>query len=420
MDDEALLRQIARQTASYFITFANPVNGLVSDRSESADIASIAATGMGLTCYPIAVENGDMTREHAGGLTNATLRFFAEAPQGDGKASCGRNGFFYHFMDRDTGERALRSEVSTVDTGILFLGALTAGKYFHKENAQEQEIRRLAGKLLASADWEWATDKAGGISHGWTPEKGMIPCAWRGYNEALFLYILAKGSGARVSYEEWTSTYKWKKVYGREYLHGGPLFLHQMTQAWIDMRGIQDAFMREKGSDYFKNSEQATRIQHEYAVRNRRKHEGYGPKLWGITASGGPGRDRHVTGSGARDVFGYKARGVPFGPDDGTVSPAVVAASTPFAPDIVIPTLHDFSTREFLGPSGYRCSINPSYQKHSAQGWVSSDYIGIDQGLAAILINNHLNEQTWALAREDSTVVRGLKACGFQGGWLDN
>ena len=45
-------------------------------------------------------------------------------------------------------------------------------------------------------------------------------------------------------YRAWTSTYRWRTLYGYEFLYGASLFMHQLSHLWIDFRGIQDAFMR--------------------------------------------------------------------------------------------------------------------------------------------------------------------------------
>ena len=122
-------------------------------------------------------------------------------------------------------------------------------------------------------------------------------------------------------------------------LYSGPLFTHQLSHLWVDFRGIRDAFMRERGSDYFENSRQATYVQQEYAIRNPLEFAGYGEHCWGITACDGPGWVKRVVNGVERQFFDYIARGAPFGPDDGTIAPWVVVASLPFAPEIVIPTV---------------------------------------------------------------------------------
>ena len=184
----------------------------------------------------------------------------------------GHRGFFYHFLDVSTGRRAWRSELSTIDTTILIAGALTAAAYFDRSTDDEREVRRLADSLYRRVDWRWAQNGEATVSHGWKPETGFIRYRWQGYNEALILYVLGLGSPThplpRKSYLAWTSTYRWKKLYGYEFLYGASLFMHQLSHLWIDFRGIQDAFMRRQAIDYFENSRRATYVNQQYAIRN--------------------------------------------------------------------------------------------------------------------------------------------------------
>lgn len=75
-----------------------------------------------------------------------------------------------------------------------------------------------------------------------------------------------------------------------------------------------------------------------------------------------------------REFFDYIGRGVPYGPDDGTIAPWVVAVSLPFAPEIVLPALDDCIHEVKLTESnryGFKASFNPSYPSASGNqyGW---------------------------------------------------
>ena len=117
----------------------------------------------------------------------------------------------------------------------------------------EAGIRTLADALFRRADWRWAQDRGETVTHGWTPERGFLKHRWQGYDEALLLYVLGLGSPTHPlppsSYTAWTATFRWEHCYGYDYLYAGPLFIHQLSHVWIDFRGLQDAFMRSKGSD---------------------------------------------------------------------------------------------------------------------------------------------------------------------------
>ena len=130
---------------------ANPANGLMPDRWPSPSFSSIAATGFALTAYPVAVEHGWITRAQARERTLATLRFFWTAPQGpQGEGVSGYKGFFYHFLDMQTGLRFRRCELSSIDTTLLLGGILFAGCYFDQPG--EAEIRDLAQRMGEVAD----------------------------------------------------------------------------------------------------------------------------------------------------------------------------------------------------------------------------------------------------------------------------
>jgi hypothetical protein len=250
--------------------------------------------------------------------------------------------------------------------------------------------------------------------------------AWEGYNEALLLHILALGSPTypidSSVYDAFTSTYAWTEIYGREQLYAGPLFIHQLSHLWIDFREIQDKFMREKGIDYFENSRRATFTQQEYAIKNPLGLRGYGKHTWGITASDGPGPARLKVDGVVRRFFDYKARGIPNGPDDGTIAPWAVVASLPFAPEIVLPTLQHFNDEypEMTSKYGFKCSFNPTFvqPENDEGGWISKGYYGLDQGPVVIMIENYRNGFLWDLMKKCSYIVDGLRRADFHGGWL--
>ncbi len=329
---DAELEKLQRETFGYFLHETNPANGLVIDKTAPAWPASIAATGLALACYPVSVERGFMTRAAAVERTLATLRFFWNSPQGTEADATGYQGFYYHFLDMQTGRRAWQCELSTVDSTFLLAGALTAGVYFDADTAEEDEVRTLADALYRRANWQWAQDGGTTVTHGWKPESGFLPYRWEGYDEALLLYVLGLGSPTHPlpasSYAAWTATYRWEQSEGQDYLYAGPLFTHQLSHIWIDFRSIQDVFMLGKGIDYFENSRRATYAQQRYAIDNPRKFEGYGSHCWGITASEGPGPVTLEVDGIERQFFDYLARGVPYGPDDGTLAPWALAISS--------------------------------------------------------------------------------------------
>jgi len=421
------LELLQRETFGYFLHEANPANGLVMDRTTTNSPASIAAVGLALSAYPVAVERGFMSRTAAVERTLTTLRFFWNSPQSTEPDATGYRGFYYHFLDMKSGQRVWQCELSTIDSALLLAGMLTTGRYFDADADDENEIRDLADGLYRRADWQWAQNQGATVSMGWKPESGFIQYRWQGYDEALILYILGLGSPTHPlpesSYTAWTSTYEWRNVYGYECLYAGPLFTHQLSHIWIDFRGIQDAYMRSKNSDYFENSRRATHIQQRYAIENPLKFTGYSEYGWGITAGDGPGPATLKVNGVRRQFFGYLARGVPNGPDDGTLSPWGVAASLPFAPAIVLPTIDYFIHTNKLkanNPYGFKANFNPTYPEKTTNpfGWVSPDHCGLNQGPIILMVENHHTDMLWSLMRSCPYIVNGLRRAGFAGGWL--
>jgi hypothetical protein len=413
-------------TVLYYLHETNPDNGLVRDKTDPHAPVSIAAVGMALATIPVVVERGVIARDFAAKITLKRLRYLLQCPQGPEPDASGYKGFFYHFLDIETGRRVWECELSTIDSAFLFAGALTAGTYFDRDVPIETEIRTLADTLYHRADWNWARNGEATLTHGWRPETGFIPHRYRGYDEGLLLYILGLGSPTHPlpleSYPAYCATYEWKRIYDRELLYSGPLFTHQLSHLWIDFRGLRDEFMRAHESDYFENTRQATLLQQEYAIRNPLGYVGYGEHCWGFTACDGPGNVRRMVNGVEREFFDYTARGAPFGPDDGTVAPWVVVASLPFAPDIVIPTMQRFARMD-LGMTakyGFSPSFNQSFaMPDSPTGWwVTPYHFGIDQGPVVLMIENYRTGLLWDIMRRSPAIVTGLRRAGFRGAWI--
>src|SRR5256885_895330 len=396
LSDDSLAK-LESDTFKFFLHEMHPPTHLMPESTREGAPASIAVVGFALTVNPIAVERGYLSRAEAIKRTLAKVRFFYYGPNGGGPDTIGRKGFYYHFLDMETGQRTWNAEVSTIDTAFLIAGALTAAQYFDRDTSAEREIRRLAEELYRRADWQWAQHGASTISHGWKPETGFIKYRWTGYSEALILYILALASPtfpiSPESYRAWTKTYKWTNLYGFKHLYAGPLFIHQLSHLWIDFRGIQDEYMRSKAIDYFENSRRATYAQQQYAMRNPKGFKGYNECSWGLTASDGPGpAQRRINGRIVR-FYDYVARGVPNGPDDGTLAPWAIVASLPFAPEIVLPTLQHVLDRhpKAAKAHGLVCSINPTFPGSSQRsgGWISRAHFALDQGPVVLMIENY-------------------------------
>jgi hypothetical protein len=420
---EDALDRIQRAAFLYFVETTNPANGLIADTSRNGSPCSIAVVGFALSVFPVAVERGWIERKDAVERSLALLRFFKDSDQSGAPDATGYKGFYYHFLSMETGARVWQSELSMVDSALLIAGALTAATYFSRDDADEVELREIADALYRRVDWRWAQDERGVIRQGWKPESGFLHYVWQGYNEAIVLYVLALGSPTHSlegdGYEAWTVTYQWENLYGYDFLYAGPLFIHQFSHAWLDLRGIRDNFMREKCCDYFENSRRAVLIQQEYAQRNPNELAGYDEYCWGLTACDGPAEEMSIPNGGRRHIFGYAARGVPYGPDDGTLSGWAPLASLPFAPEIALRTAGCMLERyPEMFRERYASSFNPSLVRSDGKVWVSRGHYGLDQGIVVMMIENYRSELIWRLTRSCSYISTGLGRAGFRGGWL--
>jgi hypothetical protein len=434
----AFLDTLQRRTFDFFWERTNPRNGLTPDRWPSKSFSSIAAVGFALTAYPIGVERGYIGRDQARDRVLTTIRFFWEAPQGDAaEGMTGHKGFFYHFLDMDTGRRFEQVELSTIDTTLLLGGVLFCQMYFDGDNPVESAIRAYADSVYRRVDWRWAQAREPLVSMGWHPSSGFIEADWRGYNEAMLLIVLALGSPTHpidpAAWTAWTSTYQWGRSYGQEHVGFAPLFGHQYSHAFIDFRGIRDAYMRGRGIDYFENSRRATYAQRSYALANPERWVGYGLDSWGLTASDGPDEVTVEIGGLSRRFMEYLARGASFNEvrDDGTIAPTAAGGSLPFAPEITLPVL--IAMREehgdaLFGQYGFLDAFNETFpgdrepgtgQTISGRGWYDTDYLGIDQGTILIMAENYRTGLVWRYMRKHPAIIRGLRRAGFTGGWLE-
>jgi hypothetical protein len=420
--DQDLLDRLQRGAFDYFAEYLNFDNGLVADTSRPGAPCSIAVVGMALSSYPVAVSRGWLSRGAAAARTLAALRFFSESLQSTEAEATGYKGFYYHFLNMQSGKRVWECELSLIDTALLLAGMIVAGCYFDR-TGDEAEIRTLSNALYRRVDWPWALNQGQTLAQGWKPECGFFHYGWEGYNEATILYILGIGSPSfplpADSFSGWTSTYQWENLLGQDLLYSGPLFTHLFSHAWIDFRGIRDRFMREKRSDYFHNTKQAITVQREYCARNPRGFVGYGRELWGITAGEGPNNPAMRQTLRDRRFFGYMSRGVPYGPDDGTLSPWAMLACLPFDPRPSISGLRHLLEQfpEVCSQDRFSSGFNPTLD-NNGRGWLSEGWYGLDQGLLVLMIENYRSGLIWDITRRSHIFQGGLKLAGFEGGWL--
>ncbi len=392
--DVELRDDVERRGFLYFWEQADPATGQVPDRAaadgaKAADpVASVAATGFGLSALCAGATHGWVTRDQARARAKATLTFLLNtAPQ--------EHGFFYHFIDARTGARAYGSEVSTIDTALLLGGVLTARQCF----GGDPEIRALATAIYDRVDFPWMLKGTPPLlSMGWTPENGFIPARWGGYSEHMILDLLAVGSPTHpIPPSEWNDWARESVHYGTyTYIAGdAPLFIHQYSQAYVDFRGLKDGH----GIDYFQNSVTATLAQRQFFADMSKDVPTYSADVWGGTASDTEG--------------GYKAWGGPprSAADDGTVAPCAPGGSIMFTPEQSLDALREMKKRwggKIYGRYGFVDAFNP------ADGWVDKDVIGIDQGITALSAENQRDGKIWGWFMSNPEIGRAMNEVGFK------
>lgn len=423
------LDDLQHRTFNFFWETTNAATSWqVLDRYPTLQFSSIAATGFGLTSYIVGAERGFVTREQAAERVLKTLQVLQSLPQGSAETGIsGYKGLFYHFLTLDKALRFKDVELSTIDTGLLMAGVLSAQSYFDRDSDTEKQIRDIADFLYRRVEWDWAMNSRPTMSMGYHPERGFLDASWRGYNEAMVLLIMAIGSPTHPipaqAWQEWTKTYQWDTYFGQAHVNFGPLFGHQYSHMYIDFRGIQDAYMREKGIDYFENSRRATYANRAYCMVNPAEYVGYDKNVWGLTACDGPGNQGKDNPNIA--FMGYSARGAAqwHVEDDGTIAPTAAGGSVPFAPEICLPALDEMYKKygnKIYSDYGFKDAFNLTISyENGEKGWVDKDYLGIDQGPILIQVENYRSGLIWNIMKKNKYIIDGLKKAGFTGGWLD-
>lgn len=398
-EDDQFLEDLERRSFQYFWDQADPHTGLVPDRTrmdgspldeDHHNVGSIAATGFGLTGLCIAAERRWTTPAEARERTRNTLRFFANT-------AFNKQGWFYHWLDTKTGERRWKSEVSSIDTALLLAGVLTARQYFH----DDREIVTLATQIYDRVDFRWMLNGDPLLlSHGWKPETGFLKPRWDTYSEDSILYLMAIGSprhsiSQRSWYALWRDRYRYE---GHSYFTtiGVPLFMHQYAHAWIDYRDRRET--RGDHIDYFENSVNATLAHRAFCMNLSHDFPGYGPNVWGITASdsakgylawGGPPRDPAI---------------------DGTVVPSAPGGSLMFTPKLALASLRTMREKfgeRVYGRYGFVDAFNPN------SGWIDSDVIGINVGIILLSAENLRSGNVWRWFMRNAEIPRAMEKVGL-------
>lgn len=394
-ENDQFLEELEKANFLFFIEQGDAQTGLVKDRcnarvADKSIVASIAATGFGLTAICIGHKRGYISLNDARQRVLTTLRFLYEKMPN-------HRGFFFHFANVKTGERVWDSEVSSIDTAILLCGVLTCHEYF-----RHSDITRLAYAITSRVEWRWLSEDTSLLSLGWSPETGFLPYRWEYYSELMMIYLVGIGSATHaLPAESWNA---WKRTTfeyaGLRYIGSfAPLFVNQYSQAWFDFRGKRDQY-----ADYFLNSIYATEVHRLFCLELHKDFPDYDDDLWGITASD--------------SEHGYVVWGGPpaVGPIDGTVVPSAAGGSLPFLPQATLRVLRNMKDRygaHAWCQYGFVNAFNP------LNNWFDDYVIGIDTGITMVMAENLRTGFVWNTFMKNPEAERGLQKAGFKSYTVD-
>ncbi len=369
----------------------SPGYGLIRDRYPGSEgIASIASVGFGLSAYPIGVEKGYITYEEGYERANGTMDTLLAMDR--------QEGFYFHFVDMKSGERAWSSEISDIDTSILLMGVLTAGQYFGGE------VLEKANQIYADVNWPWFIDQANNTFYmAYRPGQGFEG-HWDFYAEQLMMYVLAAGSDTHPvddsTYYGFTR-HAAKYGDGKPFIHSwfGSIFTYQFSHAWIDFREYRD----KKGVNWFENSVEASLANYNFAVKMDKKYSTLGPDAWGLSACDGP--------QGYGGTYGAPPSGYDFKSHtvDDTIPPYGAIGSIIFLPDQAKQAmLNYYSIDELHSDYGFLDSYNLT------EDWVASDVIGIDKGISLLMLANYQDDLVHLILMQNVNILKGLERLGLQ------
>jgi len=391
--DEAFLEEMEQKAFLFFWERASPATGQVLDRAyatgadDARTISSIAATGFGLTILCIAAQRGYMPMAELQDRVRITLEFiWNQLPH--------QEGFFYHFVDMETGQRMKRCEVSPIDTSILLCGVLTCRQYF-----PDKRIETLAAQIYQRVNWPWMMNGGTTFALGWTPEGGFLPYRWDTYSELMMIYLLGIGSPTfPVSASSWDAFARPAFNFnGYKFIGGNaPLFIHQYSHAWFDFRKKQDAY-----ANYFTNSINATVAHREFCLSLSSEFVDYDDNLWGVTSSDS-------------QYHGYVAWGgpPPMGPVDGSIVPCAAGGSIPFVSANCIGVLRNI--RDTYPGAWQRYSFVDAF--NPLTNWYDPDALGIDLGITTVMVENYRTSFVWDVFMRNPEAQAAMGAVGFKSG----
>jgi hypothetical protein len=445
--DSQFLDLVAHRAFKYFLTFTDTL-GFALDRSTFSDLVSVGAIGFQLAAYCIGHKRG-----WADGLESRVEKILgnlAGLPKGPepGTVNAGYNGFFYHFLDANTGRRKDDTiELSLYDTMLLMYGILTCKEYF----GDNHDIGNLAQALYDSVQWNWMVDTASGDHQhqfhlAWKPETGFEGHVDGYTDEALLVDVLALGS---TTYPTTMETYNARERYMGVYLPSGSdsiaaswtgsLFTYFFASCWLNLEDRGDDQHASHPLNIWKNNKRAIIANHQFCMDHHddvmwdgdNHYTTYGDSSWGLTACAGLSQYCAFGALPTEEVIRGFANEAPH---LGTIAVYGAGSSITYVPDSAIAALRHYYSHTGLWSTlfgfGDAYSIDPHtyeadpvtfqpildengdlniYPATWLNGpWVNHMTMAIDEGPMLLAIENYRGGMIWDSTNGHANIGAGL------------
>lgn len=365
--------------------------GLVPDTylTTKSNISSIAGTGYLFSALVIGSEMNLISKNKAKEIAIKALKTIKNLKR--------VNGWYYHFYDINNGQNTLHSEVSNIDSCLLFLGILTCGEYF------KGEVEKLAKEIFFLADFNYFLDKSTNIMNMAIDYKGNMYAKWDYLAEQLMIYILGVNTlnkDYRIPKETFYDFKKKLMSYEELYFYAswnGSLFTYQYTQAYVDFRNTID----NEGINWFNNSKLATIASYRYSKSLKDKYRSINELSWGLTASASK---KGYSGNYSSIPLGDKVNTV-----DGTMAPTGAISSIVFLEKESLEAInHYYSLPYLVGKYGLYDAYNDDLN------FVADYYISIDKGNAMVMLSNYFNETIWKYFNQIDFIKEAKEIIGIR------
>ncbi len=404
LSDDELLTMLQEACFHYYWEGSDPHSGMTRENIPGDDrIVATGATGMGIAALIVGVDRGFITRAQGMERLTRIVNFLEHAQR--------YHGAWSHFMDGSTGKTMpvfgmFDNGGDLVETSFLMEGLLAARQYFRGDSEAERNLYRRITQLWETVEWDWYRGPEAGdfLYWHWSAEWGwQIQHRLTGFNEVMITYLLAMSSPthgvpADLYYSGWAGQSErairyragWSGSvdgdhYGNGHTYygikldvgvgtGGPLFFTHYSYFGFDPYSLHDRFT----SSYFENNRSLALINRAYCIANPKHFPGYGPNAWGLTASDGP--------------QGYVPHAPDANNDRGTLTPTGALASFPYTPEASMAAFKHYYRdlgAQLWNIYGPRDAYNPE------QDWVSPIYMGLNQALIAVMVENYRTGLVW-------------------------